>query len=500
MSTGADISSEGIARGAVPGDAVSRSDIDLLRIFVITAGIVWAILFVAIGLRYELQLYADGSIFSYAIAVRDAWAFHWHNVSGRLFVYLFAHLPAETYVALAGDARGGIALHGFLFFVTQLLGLVATYAADRSRGRVIFAYACCSTALLCPLVFGFPTEMWMAHALFWPALAVCHYARAGIGGAALVFAVLLALVCTHEGALIFAVAILATLLLRGTRDAALLRAAGALLAALSIWAAVRLTFTPDDYFAKFFVRAALNFFDVSILTDTELLQLLLGTIAGYGAAFLIVRRLTPTNAHVCAAAIVSVVLGIYWLWFDHALHAANRYYLRTAIVILTPVLGALAAAYALDAEGRLTLPVPLLPRLMAALAGRATVRAITGAVLLVTLVHAVETAKFVTAWTHYQAAVRALAVGTASDPTLGDPRFVSSARIGDELNRLSWFSTTHFLSVLVAPEFAPTRLVVDPNADFSWISCATATANLAANRVVPAESRKLVLLQTCLHR
>src|SRR5258708_34960403 len=118
----------------------------------------------------------------------------------------------------------------------------AVVAADRSKGRIIFSYACLSTACLCPLVFGFPIEVWMAHALFWPALAVCHYARGGIGGIALVCAALFALVFTHEGALIFAVAILATLLVRGVRDAAFLRAAGAFLAIMSIWAIVQLTF------------------------------------------------------------------------------------------------------------------------------------------------------------------------------------------------------------------------------------------------------------------
>jgi hypothetical protein len=127
-------------------DVISgHSDINVLRAFAIAAGICWSVLFVVIGLRYELQMYADGSIFSYAIAVRDAWAFHWHNISGRLFVYLFCHLPAETYVELAGDPYGGIVVYGFLFFVAPLLGLTATFAADRSRGRIIFSYACLST-------------------------------------------------------------------------------------------------------------------------------------------------------------------------------------------------------------------------------------------------------------------------------------------------------------------------------------------------------------------
>jgi hypothetical protein len=119
---------------------------------------------------------------------------------------------------------------------------------------------------------------------------------------------------------------------------------------------------------------------------------------------------------------------------------------------------------------------------------------------LVLLIHAVETAKFVTAWTHYQAAMRTLATGTQSDPALGDPRFVSSSRIAADLQRLAWPSTTPFLSVLLAPQFAPRRLVVDPQQDYFWIDCATATRNEQADRAVPVEGRQLIRVHTCLHR
>ena len=129
-----------------------------------------------------------------------------------------------------------------------------------------------------------------------------------------------------------------------------------------------------------------------------------------------------------------------------------------------------------------------------------TARAIAGAFVLVMLVHAVETEKFVAAWTKYKAAVAALAIGTASDPALGDPRFVSSARIDPGLNRLSWYSTTPYLSAILA-KFAPARLVMDPRTqNYFWLSCETATANLKANRAVPVETRKLVQIHACLHR
>ena len=158
-------------------------------------------------------------MFSYAVAVQDVWAFHWHNISGRLSVFFLSLLPAEAFVGLTGDPGAGIVVYGLLFYLAPLAGLIATFAADRSRGRIIFAYACCSTALLCPLIFGFPTEMWLAHAVFWPALAVSHYARRSAAGTALVFVMLLMLAFTHEGALVLAATIVATLAPRGLRDA-----------------------------------------------------------------------------------------------------------------------------------------------------------------------------------------------------------------------------------------------------------------------------------------
>jgi hypothetical protein len=475
----------------------AASERDVLRVLVIAAGIGWSLAFVAIGLRYELQAYGDGAMFSYAAAVRDAWAFHWHNISGRVAVYLLTLLPAEFYVALSGNPDGGIVVYGLLLFVAPLAGLAGTFALDRSKARIIFAYACASTACLCPLVFGAPTEMWVAHAIFWPALAACHYAGRTIRGAVLVFVLLLAMILTHEGALVLAGAILATLALRGLRDGAFLRAAGALLAALAIWVAVKTILPPDDYFAAVYVRAALDFFDLGILRS-DLVLLLVGALAGYGVVFAILSRLTPSKAHVYAAAVVAVALAVYWLRFDPALHTENRYYMRTAFVVVTPILGALAALFALRADGRLRLPLP--PRLIETLSGPMTTRFVTGAFALLMLVHAVETAKFVKEWTNYKAAVLALATGTASDPALGNPRFVSSARIGADLNRLSWYSTTPYLSVILAG-FAPKRLVVDPRTEnYFWLSCATATANLEAKRAVPAATRALVRDFSCLHR
>jgi hypothetical protein len=474
-----------------------RSNIDILRILVIGAGLCWSTAFVVVALHDELQLYADGSIFSYAVAVQDVWAFHWHNISPRMAVFFLTLWPAELYVGLTGDPRNGIRLYGFLFYIAPILALICTFAADRSRGRIIFTYACGSTALLCPMVFGFPTEMWLAHALFWPTLAACHYARRSSGETALVLVMMIALALSHEGALGLAVAIVLTLALRGLSDTLFLRAVGALLAALIIWMTVKVIFPPDDYFADALMRAAWHFFDLAVF-EISLLLLLVTALVGYLLIYLGLSRLVPSKAYLYATAITVMALAVYWWGFDHSLHASNRYYLRTALVLVTPLLGIAAGLYAMRADG-LTLPTPGMERFLTKLTSGGVVQATIGAFLLATLVHAVETAKFVAAWERYKSTLAALATGGASDPALGDPRFVSSERIGPDLNQLSWNSTTPYLSVIIA-HFVPNRLVVDPTANYFWLSCELAAASYRAVSSIPDTTRNLVKIYSCLHR
>lgn len=476
---------------------IARSRGSALRTVVIVVGLCWSLAFVIVALKYELQLYGDGAMFSYAVAAQDVWAFHWHNISGRLTVFLLSLWPAELYTGLTSSPWGGIEVYGFLFYVAPLVGLLATFYADHSRGRIIFGYACFSTALLCPLVFGFPTEMWMAHAFFWPTLAFAHEARRGVAGTACLFLMLLGLIFTHEGALVLAFTIVGTLALRGMRDAAFRRATGILIVALLIWAGVKILLPPGNYFAGVLARAALHFFDPAIF-EVNILLLLCAALAGYGLMYVMLSRVASDKVHLWAAAIVAAILTVYWLAFDHSILADHRYYMRTVLVIVTPALGVLAALYASRADG-FVLPSARLRHTMTALTSENITQALAGAIALVSLIYAVETEQFVSAWTSYRGAVKELAISTASDPSLGDPRFVSSDRIADDLNRLSWFSTTEYLSVIVA-NFSPNRLVIDPANTYFWLSCDTATANSAAVRVVPAASRDLVRTYACLHR
>lgn len=489
-----DISGASAASGALRAIAIP-ADANVLRLLVVTAGLAWAIAFPLVGVRYELQTFGDGALFSYAVAAQEAWAFHWHNIAARVFVFLAASLPAESYVGLTGDARGGIALYGGLFFAAPLIGLAATFALDRSAKREFFVCACASTACLCPLVFGAPTEMWMAHAVFWPALAGCHDGRERRSSHLLVFALILALVLTHEGALLLAGAIVVSLLPLGRRDPRLHRAALAFGFALAVWVAIKLALPPDPYTAEILMRLALGVFDPAIL-DADLVRLLACAVAGYAFLFALLSYRKIPRAEDFAFAAVVALLAVYWLRLDEALHAESRYYLRTVLIVATPLLGLLAAARVLRANGH-TVPLPhALALLVTVLPARTLLRLL----LIVTAIHVIETAKFAVAWSDYRQSVQTLAASAAADPGLGNARFVSAERLDTGDSRLAWPSTAPFLSVLVTPDFAPAHLVVSPETNFFWLPCETAIASAKAAGALPVATRDLLQVYSCLHR
>ena len=481
--------------------AASRSSAreeSLLRNLAVAAGFGWSLAFVIVALVYELQLYADGAMFSYAVAVQDVWAFHWHNIAHRISVFFLTLWPAEAYVSLTRHPYGGIVVYGLLFNVAPLIGLAWTFIADRSRNRAIFVFACGSTALLCPLVFGFPTEMWIAHALFWPALALAHYAHPGIRGAAALSIAMAALILTHEGGAVLGLVIVATLALHGLRHPLFVRGGLVLFVSIALWVIVKLVYPPDDYFADVHVRAGLHFFDSAIF-QVNLVVLLFVVLGCYGLLFLALSRIMAVDTALLAAlAVTAIALLIYWLQFDQWAHASNRYYLRTTLVVITPAFGVLSAVYAMRADGA-PVDCPRLLQIAKFLTSVTVIRACTGAIILCTAIHVVQTAKFVTDWTAYKAAVRALALGSASDPALGDPSFVSSQRISPEHNQLSWFSTVEYLSIILS-DFKPVRIVVDPAGNYFWLSCGTATENAKTTRSVPMPARDLVRIYSCLHR
>lgn len=469
-----------------------------LRILVIAAGIAAALSFLVVGLAFDLQTYGDGSIFSYAVATREVWAFHWHNIATRAATYVLTLAPGEIAVALTGAPSAGVFVYGLCLFAAPAVSLAATFALDRSAHRLYFAFACVSTALACPLVFGFPTEMWVAHALFWPAFACAMTLSVSFVSSALLATLFVALALAHEGGLVLAFGIAAATALRGLGEARFVRALSGFALALITWLAVNRVAQPDAYFGEVRLRAASEFFDGRIFVAPPVL-LLLAAVVAYALLHLALSRIAGRRAPLIAAAFVGGALIVWWALFDMALHADNRYYLRTVLLVATCAFASVAGLMQLAAENTAVARVTPLQRALSAIASDNFARGAIGAVALVLLVQVVETAKFVRGFAGYRAAVRALALGEASDPQLGAPFLVSSQRIRPDLQRLSWFSTTPYLSALVA-DFRPGKLVVDPAGNYFWLSCATATEAADATGAVPKETREMIRVYSCLHR
>jgi hypothetical protein len=181
-----------------------------------------------------------------------------------------------------------------------------------------------------------------------------------------------------------------------------------------------------------------------------------------------------------AAGLVAAALALWWGLADPPLHADDRYDLRLLLVGGVPLL-LIGAGW--HAAGR------SMPRL--------SPQGWLGALLVVTAVHAGETARFAWAWQGYLSAVRALAAGETADPTLGSPAFVSADRLPARFAPFAWSSTTPYLSVLVSDGFQPHRLVVDPSSGYDWFDCATATANAQRPAALPAATRAMVRDHAC---
>ena len=133
-------------------------------------------------------------------------------------------------------------------------------------------------------------------------------------------------------------------------------------------------------------------------------------------------------------------------------------------MILTPLLGLGAALAAMTKEGIVSARWASLQNAFIS-PGRRTLCAAVSVFVLVSLIHAVETVKFVASWSDYRNAVVVLAMSSKSDPALGNPRFVSAERISPAFTTLSWFSTIPYLSIILS-NFSPNRLVIDPAGNY----------------------------------
>ena len=260
-----------------------------------------------------------------------------------------------------------------------------------------------------------------------------------------------------------------------------------------VWMLVKVMLPPEAHIAGVLGAAAYKFIDPGNLADPAFLLL----IAALGVYLLLAFAIRRPSL---AAGLVASGVAAYWLLFDTALLAEARYMLRTVLLLAVPILGLLAALAALDGNGLRASPFAFVLRPLDDALGRLDSNLLAGALVVVLFVHAGETAKFVVAWLDYKGEIRALASGPNADPELGDPQFVSVRRLPAMTNRLTWHSTVPYLSILVTPDLAPARLVVDPTSGYFWLSCETAIRSAESGTAIPKPARELIRRHACLSR
>ena len=150
----------------------------------------------------------------------------------------------------------------------------------------------------------------------------------------------------------------------------------------------------------------------------------------YDIAVLLLRRISPHRTYAYAVVACICMLAVYWFWFDRSLLTEGRYNLRTILLIATPAFGMVATVHAMDGEARRKSLLPFLARLASAIERAMNPRLIAGAFVLTMLVHTVETAKFVWAWSEYKTAIRQLATSTESDPRSATRYLYRQRRVG----------------------------------------------------------------------
>lgn len=419
--------------------------------------VAWCAAFLVVGLGARLLLYADGGLFAYAVAAADSWDFHFRQIPARAAAWALTAGVGEAVTRISGVPAWGVWAWQAAFLALPSLGLAATWAADRT-GRIL-PWACASTALLLPLAFGFPTELWVAHAAFWPALALgWHAAPMPLLALALAVTAL-----SHEAGLLWALGAVGLLALApGWRP--LRRGALALLPALAGFALLKLMILPDPYVAAVMGRVGSEFLHWRPAFAPVLLTF--GAVLGGWALLARFTRWAPL--------LVAATLLAWWASGWAPLHAEGRYYARTIIFF-----GAAHLAFLAALHGRGWLPAPRLDW--------------RPALLLAALVHAGEAARFTHGWLAHMDAVRALAAILGEGPA-------TVAALPPASAPFAWHSTVPFLSVMATPGYVPARLVVDPASTYFWFGCAQAERNAAAGRALPPATRAAIARYACAGR
>jgi hypothetical protein len=428
----------------------------------------------------ELMLYADGALFSFIIGVDDAWALVWHIMPARIAVFLLTVLPAEAAHEWGLPALTAMRLYQALFIGFPFIGLAACRALMPRESGWLMLFPALSILALAVSALGYPSETLLTLSGFWPALFGYRYASGRIAPAVLTLLFTAVFLFSHPG-MVFALPLLPlaaasrfhecparavrrTLLLLGGADAVL----------LGLWAwCLRIEMSYPGI-----IQSGQHMWSLTGLREVVSLQPSILVVLLYILLWAALGWRRERATLWTAALGFPAIAVMFGLLHVETVTPESHYYIRTALVLILPMLGALALW-----RGRSP------PRGAVALAMMAALAATQ-------LVH---NSRFLGAWRDYRDSFAAsVATGQGRIVPLRQV-LAAHARPGTRSIAWSWGQPYLSLTLPGLPRYA--GIVADPASDsYSPFHCSQMDAITARADWVPSETLAMLKGYVCARR
>ena len=428
----------------------------------------------------SLMLYADGALFSFIIGLDDAWALVWHIMPARIAIYLLTVLPAETAHEWGLPALAAMRLYQGLFIGFPFIGLAACLALVPRGSRWLLLFPVLSILALAISALGYPSETLLTLAGFWPALFGYRYANGRAGPAALTALFTAIFLFSHPG-MVFALPLLplaAALRFRESRERGVRRAllilGGFGVGALGLWA-WRLQVEMSD---PGIIQSGQRMWSLTGLEEVVSLQpailvVLLYILLWAGLGW----RRGRLALWVAVPGFPAIAL-LFGLLHTEIVTPESHYYIRTALVFILPVLGALALwRDRSPPQGAIALAM------MAALG-------------TTQLVHNLS---FLEAWLNYRDSVTASV--TAGPARIVPLQQVLAERAEPGARSIAWSWGQPYLSLTLPGLQHYSAIVADPGPEsYSPFHCSQMPDILARADWVPAQTLAVLQAYVCARR